>query len=167
MEHGSRCQPDCDCKVGDLQVTMPDGTRARVDPASGTGLRLCWGVSGAEASVAAAGVIGLTITLVNYSWLRPRVLRISSATAVGAANDPNATNTAPLIQFSSIASLGRNVLGSATVGGAFLDVYADRGLMFGKDISPITSSNTITLAGTNNSGTTSRIAVAVEGVAAQ
>lgn len=161
------CGPACDCDAGDVTVRMPDGTAVRVDPASGTGLRLCWGIAGAEASVAAGGAISLTITLTTYSWLRPRVLRCSAATAAGVANDPLANNVAVLIQFTSITALGRNVIGSANVGGAFLDVYADRGLMFGKDISPITASSSIVVAGTNNSATTSRIAVAVEGFAGQ
>ena len=77
------------------------------------------------------------------------------------------TNIARLITLTGVTGLGRLVLGSATVNGGLIDAYADRGLMFGKDISPITSANTIVVTGVMNGPGNTRVAAGIEGLAGQ
>lgn len=154
------CKPDCDCKgtSGDPSY-IPTST-----PPGGRGVPLCWGVAGAEASVAAGATATLTITVANYSWLKPRQLRLM-------AQDPAVAtaiqNSAVLVTVNSVTGIGRQVIGSAGINGGALDAYADRSLSFGRDISPITSANSILVSVTNNGPAAMRIAVAIEGEAQQ
>ncbi len=162
--HGSTCSPGCGCGNGNGNggpgsgMTFDQVTRGR-------GVPLCWGVAGATAVVAAGVTAPLTITVANYSWLQPRNLRMMVADPL-VATDVN--NVAALVNVDSITGLGRQVLGSAAgVNAGALDAYADRSLVFGKDISPITAANSIVVTVTNNSAASLRISVAIEGEAQQ
>lgn len=158
-----RCEPGCGCGNGNGNgpgsgMTYDEATRGR-------GVPLCWGVAGASASVPAGGTVALTVTVANYSWLKPRSLRMMVADPL-VASDVN--NAAALVNVDTIAGLGRQVLGSAAgVNAGALDAYADRSLVFGKDISPITAANTIVVTVTNNGVAALRVSVAIEGEAQQ
>jgi hypothetical protein len=115
--------------------------------------------------VASGATVVLTITVANYAWLKPRSLRMMVADpAVATAVE----NPGALVNVDTITGLGRQVIGSAAgVNAGALDAYADRSLVFGRDISPITASNNITVTVTNNGPATLRVSVAIEGEAQQ
>jgi hypothetical protein len=143
-------------------VTHPDGRTTRLQPAAGEGVAACFGIAGAELLVAAAGTATLSISISNYSWLRPRVLRV-------AAVDPaTGQNFAAAVTVNSVTGVGRSAIGSAAgVNGGAIDSYAERGLYFGRNIPALTSANTITVSVTNNAAVALRIAAFVEGEALQ
>jgi hypothetical protein len=143
-------------------VVSPDGRSTRLQPAAGEGVGVCFGVAGAENTVAAGGTATLTISIQNYSWLRPRVLRV-------AAIDPaTGQNFAAAVTVNSVTGVGRSALGSANgVNGGALDSYAERGLYFGRNIPALTSANQISVSVTNNSANALRIGAFVEGEALQ
>ncbi len=156
--HGSHCSPGCQCNGngnGNGNGTyVPTST-----PPGGRGVPLCWGIAGASATV------DLVITVRNYAWLKPRVLRMM-VTDPAVATDVH--NTAVLVNVDTITGLGRQVIGSAAgVNAGAIDAYADRSLQFGRDISPITSSNDIVVRVTNNGTAPLIIATAIEGEAQQ
>lgn len=161
--HG-QCNPGCGCGNGNGGPN--GGSGMTYDQATkGRGVPLCWGIAGATAVVAAAASANLTVTVANYSWLRPRSLRMMIADPLVATD---VHNVAALVNVDTITGLGRQVLGSAGgVNAGALDAYADRSLVFGSDITPITSSNNIVVAVTNNSAASLRISVAIEGEAQQ
>lgn len=166
--HGSQCSPGCGCGNGNGNGG-PNGSAGPYTPVStppgGRGVPLCWGIAGATAEVAAGASVDLTITVANYAWLRPRSLRMMVADPAAATDVHNA---AALVNVDTITGLGRQVLGSAAgVNAGAIDAYADRSLVFGRDISPITSSNSIVVRVTNNGPATLRISTAIEGEAQQ
>lgn len=158
------CKPGCDCAgnggPGSGTSIVPSSA-----PPAGRGVPLCWGIAGATASVASGATVVLTITVANYAWLKPRSLRMMVADpAVATAVE----NPGALVNVDTITGLGRQVIGSAAgVNAGALDAYADRSLVFGRDISPITASNNITVTVTNNGPATLRVSVAIEGEAQQ
>ena len=164
MQNG-RCQPGCGCGNGNGNGNGGSGVQTATAPPVGRGVPLCWGIAGAEATVAAGATIPLTIIVKNYAWLQPRSLRMMVADPAAATDVANA---AVLVTVKSITGLGRQVIGStAGVNAGALDAYADRSLVFGRDISPITSSNEIVVEVTNNSAVPLRVACAIEGEAQQ
>ena len=168
MNHG-RCQPGCGCGNGNGNGGGGGGgyggTSTSSAPPIGKGVPLCWGIAGAEATVPGGATVDLTIIVKNYAWLQPRSLRMMVADPAVATDVHNA---AVLVSVDSITGLGRQVIGStAGVNAGALDAYADRSLVFGRDISPITSSNEIVVRVTNNSAVPLRIATAIEGEAQQ
>jgi len=161
----SNCNAGCDCNGNG----GPNGGGSPYVPSSappgGRGVPLCWGIAGATAVVAAGATVALTITVANYAWLKPRALRMMVADPA-AATDVN--NAAALVNVDAITGLGRQVLGSAAgVNAGALDAYAERSLQFGRDISPITASNSIVVTVTNNGPAPLRISTAIEGEAQQ
>ncbi len=112
--------------------------------------------------MAPGGTATLTITIGNYSWLRPRVLRI-------AAIDPaTGQNYAAAVTVNSVTGVGRSALGStAGVNGGAIDSYAERGLYFGRNIPALTSANSIAVSVTSNAAVPLRVAAFVEGEALQ
>jgi hypothetical protein len=158
----SRCAPDCDCNTIPPTITHPDGRSTRLQPAAGEGVAACFGIAGAELLVDDGATATLAISITNYSWLRPRVLRV-------AAVDPaSGTNYAAAVTVNSVTGVGRSAIGSATgVNGGAIDSYAERGLYFGRNIPALTSANTITVSVTNNAAVPLRIAAFVEGEALQ
>jgi hypothetical protein len=165
MNNG-RCQPGCGCGNGNGNGGNGGSTISHLNtPPTGKGVPLCWGIAGAEALVAPGATIPLTIIVKNYAWLQPRNLRMMVADPAAATDVHNA---AVLVTVKSITGLGRQVIGStAGVNAGALDAYADRSLVFGRDISPITSSNEIVVEVTNNSAVSLRVATAIEGEAQQ
>lgn len=161
-----RCAPGCACGNGNGNgYSGNGGTSTSLAPPQGRGVPLCWGIAGDEATVGAGLTADLTIIVKNYAWLQPRSLRMMVADPA-AATDIN--NAAVMVTVDSITGLGRQVIGStAGVNAGALDAYADRSLVFGRDISPITSSNEIVVKVTNNSAVPLRIATAIEGEAQQ
>ena len=159
-----RCAPGCACGNGN-GYSGNGGTSTSLAPPQGRGVPLCWGIAGAEATVPAGDTVPLTIIVKNYAWLQPRSLRMMVADPAVATDIHNA---AVMVTVKSITGLGRQVIGStAGVNAGALDAYADRSLVFGRDISPITSSNEIVVEVTNNSAVPLRIATAIEGEAQQ
>ncbi len=160
------CQPNCGCGNGGGKSVHPNGgSSTSMAPPMGRGVPLCWGIAGAEATVAAGATIDLTIIVKNYAWLQPRSLRMMVGDPLVATDVHNA---AVQVTVESITGLGRQVIGStAGVNAGALDAYADRSLVFGRDISPITSSNEIVVKVTNNSPNSLRVATAIEGEAQQ
>ena len=161
--HG-QCNPGCGCGKGNGNggpssgMTYDQATRGR-------GVPLCWGIAGASILVAAGAPGVLTVTVANYSWLKPRSLRMMVADPLVASD---VHNVAALVNVDSITGLGRQVIGSAAgVNAGALDAYADRSLVFGSDITPITSSNNIVVNVTNNHAAQVRVSVAIEGEAQQ
>lgn len=162
--HG-QCAPGCGCGNGNGNGGSGTAYQPSSTPPGGRGVPLCWGVAGATATVNAGATVALTITVANYAWLRPRNLRMMVADPA-AATDVN--NPAALVNVDTITGLGRQVLGSAAgVNAGALDAYADRSLVFGRDISPITASNSIVVTVTNNGPAPLRISTAIEGEAQQ
>ncbi len=162
----SQCNPGCGCGNGNGNGNgsglpyQPSST-----PPGGRGVPLCWGVAGAHAVVPAGNTVQLTITVANYAWLRPRALRMMVADP---ANATDVNNAAVLVNVDTITGLGRQVLGSAAgVNAGALDAYAERSLVFGRDISPITASNSIVVTVTNNGPAPLHVATAIEGEAQQ
>lgn len=146
-----------------------------VQPRSGTGQNLCWGAAGGEAAATLGGVpaaIGagatgfITIAVQNYSWLKPRKLTIS-------ANDPAlatglGAGAVSAVRVVSVSAVGRQILGSAQgISAQAIAADSQNALTFGRDISPISSSNTIVVEVVNNSAVALRIAADVEGEASQ
>ena len=165
MNHG-RCQPGCGCGNGNGNGGGGGSSIQHSNsPPVGKGVPLCWGIAGAEATVGAGLSVDLVIIVKNYAWLQPRSLRMMVADPAAATDVHNA---AVLVSVDSITGLGRQVIGStAGVNAGALDAYADRSLVFGRDISPITSSNEIVVRVTNNSAVPLRVATAIEGEAQQ
>ena len=170
------CQPGCGCTpTGGPHVPGPNGSSVMVQPRSGTGQNLCWGAAGGEAAATlggvpapiAAGATGfITINVTNYSWLKPRKLTIS-------ANDPAlavglGAGAVSAIRVDSVTAVGRQILGSAQgISAQAIAADSQNALTFGRDISPISSSNNIVVQVTNNSAVALRIAADVEGEASQ
>jgi hypothetical protein len=159
------CQPGCGCGNGNGNGGSGTSVQPSMSPPTGRGVPLCWGIAGATVVIAAGATLPLTITVANYAWLKPRSLRMMIADPVAATDVANA---AALCNVDTITGLGRQVIGSAAgVNAGALDAYADRSLVFGSDISPITASNSIVVTVTNNSAASLRVSVAIEGEAQQ
>ena len=171
------CQPSCGCTPGGNgpSVPGPGGTMTAVQPRSGTGVNLCWGAAGGEASATLGGVAApiasgatgfITIAVTNYSWLKPRKLTVS-------ANDPAlatglSAGAISAVRVVSVTAVGRQILGSAQgISGQAIAADSQNALTFGRDISPISSSNTIVVQVVNNSAVALRISADVEGEASQ
>ena len=165
--HGNQCAPGCGCGNGNGNGNGGSGMNYQPSstPPGGRGVPLCWGIAGATAEITTGATVALTITVANYAWLRPRSLRMMVADPAAATDVHNA---AALCNVDTITGLGRQVIGSAAgVNAGAIDAYADRSLVFGRDISPITSSNSIVVTVTNNGPATLRVSVAIEGEAQQ
>jgi len=159
------CSPGCDCGNGNGNGGSGTNYQPSSTPPGGRGVPLCWGIAGASVVVAAGAPGVLTITVANYAWLRPRRLVMTCADS-DSASDVN--NVAALVNVDTITGLGRQVLGSAAgVNAGALDAYAERALTFGRDISPITSSNSIVVGVTNNHVADVRVSATIEGEAQQ
>jgi hypothetical protein len=159
----NNCQPGCECGNGN-GLGGPN-YQPSASPPGGRGVPLCWGIAGASIVVAAATPGVLTITVANYAWLRPRRLVMTAADPLVASD---VHNVAALVNVDAITGLGRQVLGSAAgVNAGAIDAYAERALSFGRDISPITSSNNIVVNVTNNHVAALRISATIEGEAQQ
>lgn len=158
------CSPGCGCGNGNGNGNGGSAIQSSTPP-TGRGVPLCWGIAGATATIGAGSTVSLTITVANYAWLKPRALRLMVADPA-AATDVN--NPAALCNVDTITGLGRQVIGSAAgVNAGALDAYADRSLVFGADISPITASNSIVVTVTNNGPAPLRVSAAIEGEAQQ
>jgi len=175
-EHDMSCQPDCGCTPnGGPYVPGPTGVPISVQPRSGTGQNLCWGAAGGEASstlggtpgpIAAGGVGFITVSVSNYSWLKPRKLTVSAVNPALATGLSAGAISA--VRVNSVSAVGRQILGSAQgISGQAIAADSQNALTFGKDISPISSSNTIIVQVTNLSAVALRISADVEGEASQ
>ena len=170
------CGPTCGCpSTPNPQVPGPNGSAISVQPRSGTGQNLCWGAAGGEAAPTlggtpapiAAGATGfITISVQNYSWLKPRKLTISAHDpALAALLDAGAVSAVRVL---TVAAVGRQILGSAQgISGQSIAADSQNALTFGADISPISSSNTIVVSVRNDSAVALRIQADVEGEASQ
>lgn len=160
------CSPGCDCGNGNGNGGSGiGGYQPTSTPPGGRGVPLCWGIAGAT-GVAAPGVpLPLTITVANYAWLRPRRLVMTVADPAAATD---VGNPGALVNVDTITGLGRQVIGSAAgINAGAIDAYAERSLTFGRDISPITSSNSIVVTVTNNGVAPLRVSTTIEGEAQQ
>lgn len=143
MSH--RCLPGCDCQDGmngsTPRVTTPNGSSVAVQPASGDGSTLCWGVAGGEALALAAGAsVAITVSVQQYSWLKARYGTLT----VRDPADPTATGLERWIRVLQVQAVGRQVVGSnAGISGNSIAADAENALAFGGSIPPINSSNTI------------------------
>ena len=173
------CQPGCGCTNGGPGPAVIDpntGIQTLVQPRSGTGQNLCWGAAGGEASptlggtpgTIAAGASGfITISVTNYSWLKPRKLTLSAMDPAATVGNMNA-GAISAVRVTQVTAVGRQILGSAQgISGQAIAADSQNALTFGRDISPISSSNTIVVHVTNNGAIALRISADIEGEASQ
>lgn len=167
MRHGRQCPQTCECKTGMGEALTPDGTTARFQPSPGSGKGLCNGVAGNFADIAAGATVTISITVRRYSWLKPQYLTLNATDLAAAAGTPPGDFTRGL-RVLSVQSVGREVIGSVEgISGASIAADSENALAFGRDIDPVTSSNTIDVTVRNDTNTDLRVNTDVEGLASQ
>lgn len=120
----------------------------------------CFGAIGAEASVAAAASATLQLQPTQYSRFKPTVIRGSAVDTAVATAVPNSGGA---VTIDDLSVLGQTLIGSADIGFAAIDAYAQRGLQIGGDAPAMTASNTLNCTVTNNHAAAQRIAVFANG----
>lgn len=171
MRHGRHCPSTCECKEGTPFIVTPgpDGqpSTVRVQPAPGDGRGLCNGVAGNFVDLEAGATLVITITVDQYSWLRPQYMTINALDLAAAAGTASADFT-PGIRVLSVQAVGRQVIGSSTgISGQSIAAASDNALHFGRDIPPVTSANGIAVTVRNDTLTDLRVNADVEGLASQ
>jgi len=147
MQHGNHCSPRCECNATPPTLDHPDGSRTNVQPAGGTGQRLCWGIAGGRTTGLAPGATQvINVQIENYTWLKPKRMAMTAFDEAGTDVNP-----ARFVRVVSVEGVGRQVIGSAAgINMSSVDTQSENYLMFADSVSAINAGNTIRVSVRND-----------------